>query len=117
MIRCDANMSSYLGDALIHFSFPILLYASDMLAPIELIGPIANYLYLRYLGGDKVTEHHQERRYSVALPDKAADLEQYRSEKNSFWPRFEELQNEYLWITVGAGAAVALVEQAIHRYL
>lgn len=114
----DTNIwHSYLGDALIHFSFPILLYASDMLAPIELLGPIANYAYLRFIGGDKATEHHQERRYSVATPDKSADLEQYRQEKNSFWPRIEEFGNEYLWLVIGAGSAVALVEQFFHRYV
>lgn len=64
---------NYLGDALIHFSFPLLLYSSDMLAPIELLGSLANYAFLRYLGGDKATETSQERRYSVSSLEKHAD--------------------------------------------
>jgi len=108
---------NYLGDALIHFSFPVLLYASDMLAPIEILGSLANYAFLRYLGGDKVTESHQERRYSVSSLEKHADLQRYREEKNSFWPDLKELKNEWLWTVVGAGVAGALIEQGIHQFL
>jgi len=109
---------NYLGDALIHFSFPVLLYASDMLAPIELLGSIANYAFLRYLGGDKATESSQERRYSVSSLEKHADLQKYREEKNSFWPDVaKEYNNSWLWTVVGAGAAGALFEQALHQFL
>jgi len=114
----NTNKPSYLGDALIHFSFPILLYASDMLAPIELLGSVANYAFLRYLGGDKATESSQERRYSVSSLEKHADLQKYRESKNSFWPDVaKEWDNSWLWTVLGAGAAGALVEQALHQFL
>ncbi len=57
-------MNSYLGDTLVHAAFPLLLYASDMLAPIELLGPIANYIFLRYVGGDKENEASQGQQYA-----------------------------------------------------
>merc|ERR1711981_1075508 len=50
---------NYLGDALIHASFPLLLYGSGMLHPLALLGPAANYVYLRYVGGDRQTETSQ----------------------------------------------------------
>jgi len=88
-----------------------------MLAPIELLGSIANYAFLRYLGGDKATESSQERRYSISSIDKHTDLQKYREEKNSFWPDLgKELNNSWLWTVLGAGAAGALVEQALHQF-
>ncbi|RMD39244.1 hypothetical protein DV735_g5886, partial [Chaetothyriales sp. CBS 134920] len=36
-------------------SFPILLYSSDMLAPIELLGPLAFYIFKRYQVGSGTT--------------------------------------------------------------
>ena len=101
-----------------HFSFPLLLYSSDMLAPIELLGSLANYAFLRYLGGDKATESHQERRYSVSSTEKHADLQKYKEEKHAFWPDLtKEYNNSWLWTVVGAGVAGALVEQAVHSFL
>lgn len=88
-----------------------------MLAPIEIIGSLANYAFLRYVSGDKATETHQERRYSVSSEQKHADLQRYREEKNSFWPDVKELGNEWLWTVVGAGIIGALVEQGVHQFL
>lgn len=88
-----------------------------MLAPIELLGSVANYAFLRFLGGDKATENSQERRYSVASLEKHADLQKYREEKNSFWPDLQELSNSWLWTVVGAGVAGAVVEQTLHTLL
>lgn len=89
-----------------------------MLAPIELLGSLANYAFLRYLGGDKATESSQERRYSVSSLEKHADLQKYREEKHAFWPDLtKEYNNSWLWTVAGAGAAGALVEQALHSFL
>ena len=89
-----------------------------MLAPVEILGSLANYAFLRYLGGDKATERSQERRYSVGSLEKHADLQRYREQKNSFWPDLgSELQNSWLWTVVAAGVGGALVEQALHRLL
>lgn len=105
--------SSYLGDALVHTSFIVMLYGSDMLAPVELLGPLANYAFLRFFGGDAEKEKHQTRRYSASQPEKFAELEQFRREKNAFWPTAQELSNKWLWTVVGIGAAGVAVEQTL----
>ncbi|KAI3325499.1 DUF1295-domain-containing protein [Xylariaceae sp. AK1471] len=105
---------NYLGDTLVHLSFPLLLYGSDMLAPIEILGGIANYLFLRYVSGDKQTERHQTRRYSESNPEKFADFQRLKETHNSFWPKSDVLTNKWLWIVAGAGAVGAALEQVIH---
>jgi len=102
---------NYLGDAFVHLSFIVLLYGSDMLAPVELLGPLANYLFLRYFGGDKENEANQTRRYSMSDPEKMQQLEQFRSEKNSFWPAAKELGNKWLWAVLGCGALGVAIEE------
>ncbi|KAI9712665.1 MAG: hypothetical protein M1820_001286 [Bogoriella megaspora] len=108
---------NYLGDALIHLSFPLLLFGSDMLAPLELLGPLVNYLFLRFVGGDAELEPDQTRRYSVVAPTKMAQLDQYRQEKNSFWPAISELRNQWTWVVLGCGALAVGLEQGARRLL
>jgi hypothetical protein len=114
----DLNLTnrSYLGDALIHSSFPIMLYASGMLHPLALFGPAANYLYLRYVGGDKSTETSQRRRYSTSDPAKFKQFQQYSENKNSFWPSTQEVKNPWLWTIVGSGVAGVAVERLLREY-
>jgi hypothetical protein len=107
-----------------------MLYASDMLAPIELLGPIANYIFLRYVRGDKETEAHQTRRYSASNPEKFKDFESYRKERNSIWPdaqlvrltndnacmaytNGDEILNKWTWVVVGCGAVGVALEAAV----
>ncbi|KAK0621884.1 hypothetical protein B0T17DRAFT_618270 [Bombardia bombarda] len=104
---------NYLGDALLHLSFPLMLYASDMLAPIELLGPIANYLFLRFVGGDKENEYNQARRYSAENVTKKVDFDRYRREENSFWPDFNHLSSKWTWMVLGCGAAGATAERVL----
>lgn len=44
---------NYLGDALCHFAFPLWNYGSGIFSPWQLLGPVANYIFLRGVGGDK----------------------------------------------------------------
>lgn len=44
---------NYLGDALCHLAFPIWNFGSGLFSPWQMLGPIANYLFLRGIGGDK----------------------------------------------------------------
>ena len=44
---------NYLGDALCHLAFPLWNYGSGLYSPWQMLGPIANYLFLRGIGGDK----------------------------------------------------------------
>lgn len=108
----NTDKNSYLGDAFVHLSFIVLLYGSDMLAPIELLGPLANYLYLRFYGGDSQKERYQTRRYSASQPEKFAELERFRSEKNAFWPAVKDLSNKWLWTVIGIGGAGIAIEEA-----
>ena len=103
--------TSYLGDAFVHLSFIVLLYGSDMLAPVELLGPLANYAFLRFFGGDKEKEAHQTRRYSTSHPAKFAELEQFRQEKNAFWPETKEFANKWLWTVIGVGGLGVVIEE------
>jgi steroid 5-alpha reductase family enzyme len=107
---------NYLGDAFVHLSFIVLLYGSDMLAPVELLGPVANYVFLRYFGGDKENEEHQTRRYSISNPEKFADLEKFRNDKNSFWPSTQELGNKWLWIVLGCGGLGVAIEEGLRAF-
>jgi hypothetical protein len=84
-----------------------MLYGSDIL------GPIANYAFLRYFGGDAQKEKSQTRRYSASHPEKFAELEKFREDKNSFWPRAEEVKNKWLWTVLGIGAAGVIVEEGL----
>jgi hypothetical protein len=84
-----------------------------MLAPIELLGPVANYCFLRFFGGDKKKEAHQTRRYSQSHPAKYVELEQFRKEKNAFWPQAKEFSNKWLWTVVGLGGLGIVVEETL----
>lgn len=44
---------NYLGDALCHLAFPLWNLGSGLFSPWQLLGPVANYLFLRGIGGDK----------------------------------------------------------------
>ncbi|KAF7879717.1 uncharacterized protein EAF02_007887 [Botrytis sinoallii] len=108
---------NYLGDALIHASFPLVLYGAGIFHPLMLLAPLANYAFLRYVGGDGQNEKSQEERYEERDLKKAKDLKSYQMEKNSFWPRVEELKNEWTWIVVGAGVAGVVGEWGFGKFL
>ncbi|XP_014562482.1 hypothetical protein COCVIDRAFT_11032 [Bipolaris victoriae FI3] len=107
---------NYLGDALVHISFIVMLYGSDMLAPVELLGPAANYAFLRFFGGDAQKEQHQQRRYSASSPEKLRELEKFRAEKNAFWPSVDELKNKWLWTVLGFGGLGIATEQLLRAF-
>lgn len=104
--------SSHLGDALMHASFPLMLYGSDMLAPLELLGPVANYVYLRYFGLDSEKEESQSKLYGVEEAMASAQSESYRRDKNFFWPNLAEVQNPWVWVVLGCGLAGVGIERA-----
>lgn len=100
---------------MIHASFPLLLFSSDMLAPIELLGPLTNYLYLRYIGGEGHSEASQSG--ETQDPVKKQQIEEWKGEKNSFWPGADALQNQWTWFIVGAGVGGALIERTLRAAL
>ncbi|KAI4781930.1 DUF1295-domain-containing protein [Aureobasidium sp. EXF-3400] len=108
---------NYFGDALVHFSFPLLLAANGMFNPLSLVGPLANYAFLRFIGGDKQNEESQEQRYKTEAPKKYAQLEEWRANKNSFWPALREVTNPWSLALVGIGAVGVLAERGLRRYM
>ncbi|EPS99545.1 hypothetical protein FOMPIDRAFT_1050578 [Fomitopsis schrenkii] len=107
---------NYLGDALVHFSFPVLLYSAGLLHPLALLGPLTNYAFLRVLGGDRETEAFQAEVYK-ADPIKHEQFLQYRREKNSFWPALKELANGWTWAVIGVGAGGVVLERGLRSIL
>ena len=97
--------------------FPILFYGSGLLHPIALLGPVANYLFLRFVGGTQKTETSQRRRNSTSNPQKFAQFEEYSEEKNSFWPSTKEVQNPWLWTVIGGGVAGVAIEHVLREFL
>ena len=106
---------NYLGDFLTHLSFPIIAYASSLFHPLQLVGPLSNLVFLRYIGGDKENEASQEERYKTKQPAKYVQLQQWRAEKNSFWPSLKELTNRWVWALVAMGAGTILVERFVYN--
>ncbi|KAJ5675175.1 uncharacterized protein N7477_005109 [Penicillium maclennaniae] len=103
---------NYLGDTLVHLSFAILNLA-DSFNPIVILGPLANYAFLRYVGGDKQTEESQEVRYQVNDPHKYQQFKQWRREKNSFWPSMRDLLNPWTLAVAGCGLIGVVVEESL----
>ncbi|KAF7187856.1 hypothetical protein HII31_10756 [Pseudocercospora fuligena] len=85
---------NYLGDALIHFSFPLWCYGSQLFSYSQLLGPIANYLFLRWIGGDRENESYQLARYKAQDRHKHAQMELYQLQKHAFWPSIFEIASK-----------------------
>jgi hypothetical protein len=105
-----------LGDTLVHLSFAVLNFA-DSFNPIMLLGPLTNYVFLRFVGGDKQTEESQEVRYQVNDPQKYQQLRKWRQEKNSFWPSLRDLKNPWALAAVGSGLIGVVVEEVLRTTL
>lgn len=102
---------NYLGDALTHLSFALLSVNTPAFHPALFLGPVANYLFLRFVGGDAESEPAQSERYSQFDPAKDAELKRYKRTTNAFWPALSELGNTWTWIVLAAGAGAVVVEK------
>lgn len=108
-------LSSCLGDALIHASFPLILYGAGLFHPLMLLAPLANYTFLRCVGGETENEKNQEEKYLITDAKKWRGLRRYQIEKNSFWPGLIEVKNHWTWIVVAAGVVGVGAEWAVRR--
>ncbi|KAG8166268.1 hypothetical protein KVR01_004820 [Diaporthe batatas] len=108
---------NYLGDALVHFSFPLFLCGSGKLHPLTLLAPAANYVFLRYVSGDAQNEAYQEEQYAKSNVLKAKAFAEYKATKNSFWPKAQEAANPWTLTVVGAGAAGLVAERAVRHFV
>ena len=52
-VRPIIQHPNYLSDALCHLAFSLWNFGSELFSPWQMLGPIANYLFLRGVGGDK----------------------------------------------------------------
>ncbi|KDQ55807.1 hypothetical protein JAAARDRAFT_37230 [Jaapia argillacea MUCL 33604] len=107
---------NYLGDFLTHLSFPILTLNSATFHPLFFLGPLFNYIFLRYMSGDRETESYQQKRYEETSDFvKLQSFSDYRAEKNAFWPRSEELRNSWSWIVVALGVTGVGLERIVRK--
>ncbi|KAL1877509.1 hypothetical protein Daus18300_002497 [Diaporthe australafricana] len=107
---------NYLGDALVHLSFPLFLWGSGKLHPVTLLAPAANYAFLRYVGGDAQTESYQEEQYAKTNALKASEFAEYKSTKNAFWPKAQEAANPWTLAVIGAGAIGLVAERTLRHF-
>ena len=78
---------------------------------------MANWFFLRYIGGDKENEASQEDRYRNEAPEKMAELDAFKQEKNSFWPSVAEVSNKWTWAVAGLGVGGVALERLARRVL
>lgn len=95
-----------------HLSFAIVNIA-DSFNPIVLLGPLANYMFLRCVGGDRQTEASQDERYSVEDPNKYKQLMEWRCQNNSFWPTLRDLTNPWALAVAACGLIGVFVEETV----
>jgi hypothetical protein len=113
-INFRANyLSSYLGDALTHLSFALLAWNTPSTHPALFLGPIANYVFLRFVGGDAQLEADQSERYNEFDPAKERQFKRYQTEVNAFWPRLSALTEPWAFAIVALGAAGVGLEKIV----
>ncbi|KAK6343292.1 hypothetical protein TWF730_010886 [Orbilia blumenaviensis] len=108
---------NYLGDFLVHLSFPLMALADGVFNPIMFVGPIANYIFLRFIGGDKENERYQMEKYEKENARKYGEYKEWKAEKNSFWPGVREVGNVWTWVVVAVGGVAAVGEYVIRTGL
>lgn len=77
-----------------------------------MLGPLANYAFLRYYGGD-TDETDQTERYKKHDALKYQELEQSKIEKNSIWPDVREAANPWVLGTFAIGTVLAFAEEVV----
>jgi hypothetical protein len=87
--------------------------------PLAILGPVANYAFLRFsvVGGDAESGRAKEQGFGKENPAKHAQLLEYKREKNSFWPKAEEVRNPWTWAVVAAGVGGFVLERGFRSYV
>lgn len=84
--------------------------------PLAALAPALTYVFLRFVGGDAEVEQSQEQRYQKENQEKYTQLKKYQQEKNSFWPKVEEIANPWTLAVLGAGLGGAVLEYSVKNY-
>jgi hypothetical protein len=95
----------------------LFLYANNLFNPLAILSPLTNWFFLRYIGGDKENETSQQERYRAGAPGKWEELEDFKQEKNSFWPSVAEITNKWTWVVAGLGVGGVAFERLARRVL
>ncbi|KZP01394.1 hypothetical protein CALVIDRAFT_532153 [Calocera viscosa TUFC12733] len=106
-----------LGDALVHLSFPLLTLATPFWNTWYLLGPAAEYAYLRFwfVGGD-AGEDEQVAQYAREDTRKWNDWKNWAKDVNSFWPGFNAIANKWSYIVIACGAGTVVLERAVRNW-
>ncbi|TFK53548.1 DUF1295-domain-containing protein [Heliocybe sulcata] len=108
---------NYLSNILTHTAYPLLLLSTPFAHPVLALGPIANYLFLRFVAGDRMTEHYQEQHYEeVADYTKLEDLKEYKNTRNAVWPGVDSVKQGWTYAVLGLGAAGVLLERGVRSW-
>ncbi|KZT29153.1 DUF1295-domain-containing protein [Neolentinus lepideus HHB14362 ss-1] len=108
---------NYLSNILAHTAYPLLLLSTPLAHPAFVLGPLANYLFLRFVGGDRMTEKYQEERYEeVADYTKLEDLREYKKTRNAVWPGLDAVKQGWTYVVLGLGAAGVLLESSVRNW-
>ena len=76
--------------------------------PLALLGPVANYYFLRFGGGDAENDTSQEERHEKGDTEK---------QKNSFWPKPQEIHNEWTWAVLAWGVGGFIMERGYRGWI
>jgi steroid 5-alpha reductase family enzyme len=98
---------------LTHLSFALLAWNTPSTHPALFLGPLANYVFLRFVGGDAQLEANQAERYSEFDPAKERQFKRYQAEVNAFWPKLSALTEPWFLAVVAIGAAGVGAEKII----
>ena len=105
-----------LGATLSLLSFPILLYSSDMLAPIELLGPLTYYLFKRYqVGSSRTIKEDMEKAKSESQEAQDSKEDYAKKEGQDKKDKIANVaQNQGFLSVLAFGVVMGLVEGFWH---
>lgn len=96
-------------------SFPLLLYSSDMLAPIELLGPLAYYLFHRYTFDSSTTPESDAEAAKAAAKDVKEGRVDYKAEAEEAKDEIAKIvKNKGFLTAVLTGTVVGIIEGFTH---
>ncbi|ETN46953.1 uncharacterized protein HMPREF1541_01143 [Cyphellophora europaea CBS 101466] len=95
-------------------SFPLLLYSSDMLAPIELLGPLTYYLFHRYTYSSTTPESDVEAAKSAAKDVKEGRVDYKAEAEDAKDEAAKIIQNKSFLSVLAVGTLVGILEGFTH---